>query len=207
MIDQITNNFYFMKLEYIVMVVIIGFAVMNNLNNKSKIKIKEYIKGIDIYILFKYMFLSFIIVTTVQLVFISNNKQEILNSFNILEILAQFITNCIFAPIFEEIIFRFGIYKKLNKKINIFISIIITSILFSLLHLYEIEGFIILLGISIVWNYVFYKSNNLVYPILLHFIHNLYALAIDFFNYNNYLYILLLLNIIGFIILTKKQKN
>lgn len=207
MIDQITNNFYFMKLEYIVMVVIIGFAVMNNLNNKSKIKIKEYIKGIDIYILFKYMFLSFIIVTTVQLVFISNNKQEILNSFNILEILAQFITNCIFAPIFEEIIFRFGIYKKLNKKINIFISIIITSILFSLLHLYEIEGFIILLGISIVWNYVFYKSNNLVYPILLHFIHNLYALAIDFFNYNNYLYILLLLNIIGFIIITKKQKN
>ena len=63
--------------------------------------------------------------------------------------------SCIFAPIFEEIIFRFGLYKKLKKKLNFFISILVTSIVFALIHFYNIDGFIILLGISLKrYNYI-----------------------------------------------------
>lgn len=123
------------------------------------------------------------------------------------EIVVQFITTCIFAPVFEEIIFRFGIYKKINKKLNIVVSIIITSMIFSIMHFYNIDGCVILIVVSLVWNYSFYKTDNLVYPILLHFFHNIYALSDNLFKYSNYWYILLFINILGYIILIKKQKN
>ena len=38
MSDQIINNFYFARLFYIVIVVSIGFAVINDLKNKEKLK-------------------------------------------------------------------------------------------------------------------------------------------------------------------------
>ena len=116
--------------------------------------------------------------------------------------------SCIFAPIFEETIFRFGLYKKLNKKLNVFISILVTSIVFALIHFYNIDEFIILFGISLIWHYSFYKTNNLIYPVLLHFFHNLYAVSDNLLGYSNYWYILLGVSIIGYIItITKKQKN
>ena len=126
---------------------------------------------------------------------------------NVFEITVEFITTCIFAPIFEEIIFRFGIYKKINKKLNIILTMIITSVIFAIIHFYNIDGSIILIGISLVWNYSFYKTDNLIYPILLHFFHNIYALSDNLLGFSNYWYILLFISILGYIISTKKQKN
>lgn len=136
--------------------------------------------------------------------FTTTNMQIPLNVF---EIVVEFITTCIFAPIFEEIIFRFGIYKKINKKLNIILSMIITSVIFAIIHFYNIDGSIILIGISLVWNYSFYKTDNLFYPILLHFFHNIYALSDTLLGFSNYWYILLFISILGYIISTKKQKN
>ena len=126
---------------------------------------------------------------------------------NVFEIAVEFITTCIFAPIFEEIIFRFGIYKKVNKKLNLVLSILITSVIFAIIHLYNFDGIIILIGISSVWNYSFYKTDNLIYAILLHFFHNIYALSDNLLGFSNYWYILLFISILGYIISTKKQKN
>lgn len=120
----------------------------------------------------------------------------------------EIVATCIFAPIFEEIMFRFGLYKKLSKKLNVLISIILTSMFFALVHFYNIDGFIILFGISLIWNYSFYKTNNLIYPILIHLTHNIYALSGIFLNYSNCWYILLTISIVGYILtITKKQKK
>ena len=76
------------------------------------------------------------------------------------------------------------------------------------MHFYNIAGVIILLGISLIWNHLFYKTSNLVYHILLHFFHNLYVVSDNLLNYSNYWYILLMMCVIGYIItITKKQKN
>lgn len=204
MLGQITNNFIFSILLYIVIITITGFSVINDLKEKDNVEIKEYLnlKEINITLLLKYLFLSFIVRILLEQLFIfmhisSSDIQVSLNNF---EIFAEFIASCIFAPIFEEIIFRFGLYKKLNKKLNYFISILTTSIIFSLLHFYNIDGIIILLGISLIWHYLFYKTSNLIYPILLHFFHNLYAVSDNLFNYSNYWYILLGVSVIGYII-------
>ncbi len=212
MLDQIINNFIFSRLLYIVIVTLIGFAVISDLKKKDKIEIKEYlnINKIDITLLLKYLFLSFIVRILLEqlVIFLNIPSTDIQVPLNIFEIITQFVVSCIFAPIFEEIIFRFGLYKKLNKKLNIYISILITSLVFSLIHFYNIDGIIILLEISLIWHYLFCKTNNLVYPILLHFFHNLYALSDNLFNYSDYWHILFTICIIGYIItITKKQKN
>ena len=212
MLDQIINNFIFSRLLYIVIVTLIGFAVISDLKKKDKIEIKEYlnIKKISIALLLKYLFLSFIVRILLEqlVIFLKIPFTDIQVPLNIFEIITEFIMSCIFAPIFEEIIFRFGLYKKLNKKLNIYISILITSLVFSLIHFYNIDGIIILLGISLIWHHLFYKTNNLVYPILLHFFHNLYVVSDNLLNYSNCWYILLTICIIGYIITTpKEQKN
>lgn len=212
MLDQIINNFIFSGLLYIVIVTLIGFAVISDLKKKDKIEIKEYlnIKKISIALLLKYLFLSFIVRILLEqlVIFLNTPSTNIQVPLNIFEIITEFITSCIFAPIFEEIIFRFGLYEKLNKKLNIYISILVTSLVFALIHFYNIDGIIILLGISLIWHHLFYKTNNLVYPILLHFFHNLYAVSDNLLNYSNYWYILLTICIIGYIItITKEQKN
>lgn len=212
MLEQIINNFYFYRLFYIVIVVALGVVVINDLKKKEKIEISEClnVKKINIRLLLKYLFLSFAVRILLEqlVVYIPFTKTDIQIPSNIFEIIAEFIMSCLFAPIFEEIIFRFGLYKKLNSKLNVFISILVTSIVFAVIHIYNVDGFIILLGISLIWHYSFYKTNNLIYPILLHFFHNLYALSDNLFNYSNYWYILLMINIIGyFITMAKKQKN
>ncbi|MGM9879041.1 MAG: lysostaphin resistance A-like protein [Bacilli bacterium] len=96
---------------------------------------------------------------------------------NFWSIVLEIVTMCLFAPIFEEIIFRFGLYEYLNKKFksNIIIMLL-TSIIFSLIHFYGIDVFVILLVISLIWNYSYFKMDNLIYPIIMHFIHNIYAM-------------------------------
>ena len=212
MLDQIINNFIFSRLLYIVIVTLIGFAVISNLKKKDKIEIKKYlnVKKINITLLFKYLFLSFIVRILLEqlVIFLNTPATDIQVPVNIFEIIAEFIISCVFAPIFEETIFRLGLYKKLNKKLNVFISILVTSIVFALIHFYNIDGFIILFVISLIWHYTFYKTNNLIYPVLLHFFHNLYAVSDNLLGYSNYWYILLGVSIIGYIItITKKQKN
>lgn len=211
MSEQIINNFYFGRSIYIVLIVLFAFSFINDLKKKDKININKYlnIKKINICILFKYLFLSFIIRIILEqiVIYIPFTTTDIQNPSNFFEIVVEFITTCIFAPIFEEIIFRFGIYKKVNKKLNLVLSILITSVIFAIIHFYNIDGSIILIGISLVWNYSFYKTDNLIYPILLHFFYNIYALSDNLLEFSNYWYILLFISILGYIISTKKQKN
>ena len=211
MLEQIINNFYFGRAIYIVLIVLFAFSFINDLKKKDTININKYlnIKKINICILFKYLFLSFIIrIILEQIVtYMPFTTTNIQIPSNVFEIAVEFITTCIFAPIFEEIIFRFGIYKKINKKLNIILTMIITSVIFAIIHFYNIDGSIILIGISLVWNYSFYKTDNLIYPILLHFFHNIYALSDNLIGFSNYWYILLFISILGYIISTKKTEK
>ena len=160
MLDKIINNFCFNRSLYIIAVVVLGIGVINDLKDKDKIEIKEYLnhKTININRLLKYLFLSFIvrIILEQAIIYIQVPTTDVQVPSTILEIFFEFLATCIFAPIFEEIIFRFGLYKIINKKFNVLISILVTSIIFAVIHNYNIDGFIILLGISLIWHYSFY---------------------------------------------------
>jgi len=80
------------------------------------------------------------------------------------------------AIIYEEILFRGVIYGFLKKylKFNTLISLFITSILFSFMHSNSINIIdvlnIFILGMFL--NYVYIKKENILYPIMIHFVYN-----------------------------------
>lgn len=211
--SNLINNFYVLRIIFIVLLVVISIGVIDNLKAKDKINIKDRIsfKNINIKFLFRMLFLSFFLRALIEQInlLINTNQLSILGTTNWLEITMIFITNCLFVPVFEEIIIRFGLYEKLNKKMNAFLAIIITSIIFALIHWYNIYGFLFLLIVSFVWNYAYYKTNNLIYPIILHFVHNVYALISDYILNNNFYIILGIISFIFYILLfliNKREK-
>jgi hypothetical protein len=80
------------------------------------------------------------------------------------------------AIIYEEILFRGVIYGFLKKhlRVNTLISLFITSILFSFMHSNSINIIdvlnIFILGMFL--NYVYIKKENILYPIMIHFVYN-----------------------------------
>jgi hypothetical protein len=80
--------------------------------------------------------------------------------------------------IYEEVLFRGVIYGLLKKhfKINIIISVLITSILFTLFHLrFTYMGIIDLIIVSAFFNYIYIRKQNLLYPIIVHLLYNIFG--------------------------------
>lgn len=85
---------------------------------------------------------------------------------------AGFIMVCLFAPIFEEIIFR-GIILKgmLNFNVNPTIAIVINGFVFGMAHMnpWQFIGAGIL---GIIFGIVYHRTKSLFLPMLLHFLNN-----------------------------------
>lgn len=209
-IESIVNDFYISRIIYIIILILLNIDVIAYLKRKNiYLKDKLNYKNINLEFLLNMIFLSLFLRIIVELILpiFLQNETSITISINIGQVIAEFITTCIFAPILEEIMFRFGLFGILHKKMNYILSIIITSIIFALVHPYGLDGLVILIIISIVWNYSYYKTNNLIYPIILHFIHNLYAMLGNQLNNQIYYIIIFITCFIGYIITLKKQKN
>ena len=104
------------------------------------------------------------------------SQSDVSFEITIMSIIFFFVARCIVAPITEEIMFRFGLYELMNRKMKSILAIILSSLIFSILHGYLIIDTILLTILSIIWTYSYFKKKNLLYPIILHFLHNCYAL-------------------------------
>jgi len=83
-----------------------------------------------------------------------------------------FFTAVIFAPVLEELIFRGIVLEGFLKNYSPVKAIVWTNVLFGLAHLnpWQFVG-AFLVGLLISW--VYYKTRNLVLPILMHLVNNL----------------------------------
>lgn len=87
----------------------------------------------------------------------------------------------ILGPIFEEILFRYDTYNKLQKIYNFKISTVLTSIVFALLHsgiITVIYAFIL----GLILCYIYKKTKNILYPIILHMSANFASIFITKYN-------------------------
>lgn len=93
----------------------------------------------------------------------------------------------------EEMIFRGIIFKGLKNKGKAF-SIILTSFMFAIFHM-SISQFVYQFLVALVLCVVMYYEDNLLYPIIIHFVNNLTTLILAYFNvnliFNHWTYILL----------------
>ncbi len=77
----------------------------------------------------------------------------------------------------EETLFRGFLQSSLEQEYKPAKAIIITALIFSLLHMNPI-GLIPLIGIGIYLGFVAYTTNNLLLPMLIHFINNTFAVIV-----------------------------
>lgn len=104
------------------------------------------------------------------------------------------------APLIEEILFRGIIFLKLKESVNVYTAIIVQGLIFGFLH-GAVSGYIaqsLLATLSgIVFCYIYYKTDNLTFPIILHIIYNLLVLIFQTLMTNTNIVILLSIGIIG----------
>lgn len=209
---EFINNFYVSRFLFIIIMVVVSFCVVDTMKKKHSINIKDKLnfKKIDLNFLFRIITLSFTFrVLLEQTIYLLPIKETVSNiHLNILTILVEIIATCLFAPICEEIICRFGIYEYLNKKIKTsLMAMILSSFIFSVIHFYGIDGLIVIFFISLIWNYAYVKTNNLIYPIILHFLNNIYAM-VGYMELSDITYILFgIVSLIIYIILKIKSSS
>lgn len=87
----------------------------------------------------------------------------------------------IMPAICEELIFRGMIFQGLKEKFKPFTSVLLTALLFALMH-QNIIQFIYPFILGFVLTVVMDKTNNLLYPMLIHGFNNFTTITIDFLN-------------------------
>lgn len=86
------------------------------------------------------------------------------------------------APaICEELIFRGVIFQGLKEKFSSTTSILLSALLFALMH-QNIQQFIYPFLLGCVLAFTFERTNNLLYPILIHFFNNFATLTLSFLS-------------------------
>jgi len=168
---MITKNYE--ALIFCIVLIIIGITILFDAR-KNKICLKDHIsKRINIVLIFTAsvlcLVIEFIFILFVPLL---NESLQIVGSNPYESIIVGIITTCIATPIFEEIIFRFGLYEKYKSKINIWLLMTILSIIFGIIHLYGIVGTIAIAITGFIYHIIYYKTNNLVNSILTHAVYN-----------------------------------
>lgn len=108
----------------------------------------------------------------------------------------------IISPIFEEILFRGMIFNSLKKNIDIVVAIVLQAFIFSVVHGNIIQFIYAFLG-GIIYGIIYFKTNSLVAPMLMHIIGNFVGIiGINFVsnNLHNYIWIIYCISIMTAII-------
>lgn len=168
---------------------IIGIICL--INNKTletnikdmKINFKNYIdKNIKYYILAIFvMMLSNIIINQIY-PSIAGNQESIINTLKKAPIY-MFFQSVIFAPIIEEIIFRLSIRRIIKDNLTFIIT---SGLIFGGMHVigninnfYDILYIIPYSAPGIAFAYILTKTNNILVPISIHFMHNTIMILIQ----------------------------
>lgn len=149
-----------------------------------KSNIKQYLSK---YIKYWFLALALMYATNIFVIAINGdiaqNEQEVRTLFNSNPILT-FILASLIAPVLEELVFRFSIYKIIGKYKWLFI--IISGLAFGgmhvILNISSLSDLLYLIPYSIpgiIFAYTLVKSENIFVPISLHCIHNTFALVLQ----------------------------
>lgn len=96
------------------------------------------------------------------------------------EIILYVVVLTIFAPIWEEIVFRGMFFMKLSQRFSTLSSAVISAFIFTLGHPLTVGSILYIFGIGICLAYTYKKTNNLLVPIGIHVLNNSFYLLVNF---------------------------
>ena len=86
-----------------------------------------------------------------------------------------------FPAVFEEIAFRGVLFDELQKITSVNATIIITTLLFTILH-FSFISFLWIFPIGLLFGYLRFKYNSILYGIIGHFVYNSSIVLIEYFS-------------------------
>lgn len=190
-IEQSFQTSYFFKVLLLFFSELILVLFILYIKERLKIKLNDIIDTEKINSLFVTLILLFSVSYTfvsseLENIFTSIFRENISFSAEFIEIagkpglyrfLIAIVFICVLPAIFEEIFFRGLIQNSLSKKYGDIKALVIASIMFALVHITPSAIFPIFL-LSLMLGFVFIKTMNLIYPIILHFMNNLICVLI-----------------------------
>ncbi|MFJ8220106.1 CPBP family intramembrane glutamic endopeptidase [Bacillus cereus] len=96
------------------------------------------------------------------------------------EIILYVVVLTIFAPIWEELLFRGMFFTKVSQRFSTFSSIVISAFIFTLAHPLTVGSILYIFGIGVCLAYTYKKTNNLLVPIGIHVLNNAFYLLLNF---------------------------
>jgi membrane protease YdiL (CAAX protease family) len=138
------------------------------------------------------MLVAFIVFFSMSYMIVASELENIFASiFGRMRFVGEFMTNIskgpgiggLIASIFvigvvpsiaEETLFRGVIQKNLSLRYGILKALIVTSLLFALVHI-NLSSIVSIFLLGLMLGYLYLKTQNLMYPIILHFFYNLSA--------------------------------
>ncbi|MED0935643.1 type II CAAX endopeptidase family protein [Bacillus mobilis] len=96
------------------------------------------------------------------------------------EIIVYVVVLTIFAPIWEELLFRGIFFTKLSQRFSTFSSAVISAFIFTLGHPLTVGSVLYIFGMSVCLAYTYKKTNNLLVPIGIHVLNNSFYLLLNF---------------------------
>ena len=108
------------------------------------------------------------------------NESNIVIEPTISEIILYVVVLTIFAPIWEEIVFRGMFFMKLSQRFSTLSSAVISAFIFTLGHSLTVGSILYIFGIGICLAYTYKRTNNLLVPIGIHVLNNSFYLLVNF---------------------------
>lgn len=176
---KILYNLFYELILIIIFIFIYRKKIINDFNNFKNIHFIEYIRYLLIAI--GLMSISSILINMFTNISTSSNQEMIMDTFTKYPIYI-IILAIIFAPILEELVFRLSL-KKIFSNNKLFI--VISGLFFGFMHVISANSILELLYIipysipGFIFAYTFVKSDNILVPIGLHFIHNFSMIVIQ----------------------------
>lgn len=163
------TNLIFLIL-FIILFKIIKIKIFRySLKNISKKELKVLVKIALLTILFSIILSNFVSYFNLM----PENQNIIENIAKNTNTLILFLSLVIFAPISEELIFRYTIFGFSKNKV---IGSVVSSVLFSLAHVlydFNISSFFIYFSMGLLLSYIYIKTKSVEESIFAHFINNL----------------------------------
>jgi membrane protease YdiL (CAAX protease family) len=160
-------------LALLIMIVSMPFMEWVNLWNQ-KMVLPDFLKGIERWMKEKE---DATMDATIKLITVRSN----------LDFVANLIVIAVLPAIGEELMFRGGVQRSLNRAFNNpHLAIWISAIIFSAIHL-QFYGFVPRMLLGAGFGYLYYYSGSIWYAMLAHFINNAYAVCAAFYMQKHHL--------------------
>nr|WP_199158119.1 CPBP family intramembrane glutamic endopeptidase [Pedobacter sp. ASV2] len=169
------SSFYgFITPKFLLLIIVLGIMIVSMpfmewiAVSNQKMVLPEFLKGIERWMKEKE---DAAMQMTIQLITARNNFDFIVNLIMI----------AVLPAIGEELMFRGGLQRSMNKMFNNpHAAIWISAIIFSAIHV-QFYGFIPRMLLGAGFGYLYYYSGNIWYAITAHFINNAYAVCAAFY--------------------------